>query len=134
MTSGIFRHWCLCCSVLSRVPVGATSELSGLDPDTTWRYIDEIRSVMTHTADYDYKDWERQMGGPGLVMEIDEAFLAKPKYNVGRKLSKDDVIVFGMTEREGGPTRVADVQLLNYILEKERSWSDGETHPARAGP
>ena len=85
--------------VVLRVSVEAAITLSGLDPDTARRYIDVIRSVMTHTADVLFKDWEGKSGGTGHVVEIDEAFLVKRKNHVWRKLSKDNVIVLGMTEQ-----------------------------------
>ena len=113
--------------VVRRVAVESAIDLCGLDPETGRRYIEIVRTVMTHTADVLYQDWEGKLGGPGVVVEVDEAFMTESKYHVGRQLAKNDVIILGMTEREGGPTRVEDVRLLQYIFEKEQSRSDEET-------
>ena len=111
--------------VALRVSTQAATVLSGLDAETTRRYISIIRTVMAHTMTRTYRDWEGKLGGPHLVVEIDEAFLTKRKYHVGRQMPNESTIVFGITEREGGPTKIEDVQLYNYLIEKE-TWRSGE--------
>ena len=93
--------------------------VSGLQPETVRKYVDVVRSVMGNTTQKMYRSWEGQLGGPGKVVEIDEAFPVKNKYHVGRILAKQGVIVFGMTERTGGRTVVNDEGLYRYLVKKE---------------
>ena len=103
--------------VLFHVSMEAIQSFSGLQPDTTRKYVKIVREMMTHTARKMYKSWEGQLGGPGKVVEIDDAFLVKNKYHVGRVQAKQNVIVFGMTERES-PKKTVSEELYRYLKEK----------------
>ena len=52
------------------------------------------------------------------------------RLNNWRVLKKEHTIVLGMTEREGGPTRVDDIRLFNYPMDKEssRDGKEAELH------
>ena len=80
-----------------------------------------------------YQSWEGQLGGPGKVVEIDEAFLTTNKYHVGRIQAKQGIMVLGITERDGGPTRVDNVALYNYLLKKEEWRKNQEAARHRGG-
>ena len=54
------------------------------------------------------------------MVEVDEVFVVKRKYHVGKALANEKIIVFGITEREGGPVQVLNEELYNYIRKKER--------------
>ena len=69
---------------------------------------------------------EGMLGGDGKVVEIDEVFLSKRKYNKGRMPAEGQVIVFGMTELEEPLKQVQDPALLRYLIEKEGQWSAKE--------
>ena len=92
----------VCNCFVMNVPFEATVILSGLDSGTVQKYIDHI----TKSVDLIIKDencaMEGMLGGDGKVVEIDEVFVSKRKYNKGRMPAKGRVIVFGMTERDGG--------------------------------
>ena len=47
-----------------------------------------------------------------------------------RVVNLEHTFVFGITEREGGPTRVDDIRLFNYLMEKEssRDGKEAELH------
>ena len=96
------------------------SRLSGLGPTTTRMYVDYIRTVMIDHSQLMYQRWEGDLGGPGKVVEVDEVFVVKRKFHVGKRLAKEELVVFGLTERDGGPVQVTDQALYTYLVEKER--------------
>ena len=91
-------------SFVVNMTIDAITTMAGIDVMTTRRYLWVIRDAMTRVVKELYRQWEGQLGGPGKVIEIDEAFLAKRKYGVGRIPKKGNMLVFGITERDGGPT------------------------------
>ena len=119
-------------SVILHTLMQAIITSSGLQPETVRKYVDVVRSAMRHATQKMYRSWEGQLGGPGKVVEIDEAFPVKNKYHVGRILAKQGLIVFGITERDGGRTKVDDVGLFNYLVKKEADKTKKELakHPA----
>ena len=46
-------------------------------------------------------------------------FVVKRKYNVGKRLAKEELVVFGITERDGGPVQILDDELYDYLVKKE---------------
>ena len=73
--------------------------------------VDEAKSM--------YEQWEGDLGGPGKVIEIDVVFVLKRKYNVGKRLVKEELVIFGITEREGGAVQILDDELYSYLVTKE---------------
>ena len=71
------------------------------------------------------------MGGPGKVVEIDEAIHTKNKYHVGRLQPNQGVIVFGITERDGGKKTV-DKELYDYLVAKN-DWRNSKGRPSNSG-
>ena len=108
------------CFIL-RLTLEATTVLSGLNEKTVRKYLDVIRVVVNSTIERRYEEMELSLGGPGKIIEIDEMIATKRKYGKGRIPAKQCVLIFGMTELEGGPVQVTDPELFNYILEKDRS-------------
>ena len=118
-------------NVLLRAPMSAIQYCSGLQPETARKYVDVVRKTMTHTAQKLYSSWEGQLGGPGKVVEIDEAFLVKNKFHVGRLQAKQGVIVFGITERDGGKKTVNE-ELYQYLRAKQ-AWRESKERPSNHG-
>ena len=118
-------------SVLLRSPMNAIQAFSGLQPETMRKYVGVVRKMMTDTTQHLYRSWEGQLGGPGKVVEIDEAILVKNKYHVGRLQAKQWVIVFGITERDGGKKTV-DKELYDYLVAKN-AWRTSKERPGNGG-
>ena len=95
------------------------TKLSGLTPQTTRAYVNNIRAIMVDESKRMYRDWVGDLGGPGKVIEIDEVFVVKRKYNVGKRLAKEELVVFGITERDGGPVQILDDEFYAYLVDKE---------------
>ena len=109
--------------ILQSFVMGASMQLmtnlSGLGPLTTRTYVNIIRTIMVDEAERMYEQWEGDLGGPGKVIEIDEVFVVKRKYNVGKRLVKEELVIFGITELEGGAVQILDDELYDYLVQKE---------------
>ena len=114
-------------SVLLRVPMNFIQRFSGLQPETARRYVGVVRKMMADTTRNLYRSWEGQLGGPGKVVEVDEAILTTNKNHVGRLQAKQGVLVFGITERDGGYKTVNE-ELYNYLVAKE-AWRKTKERP-----
>ena len=103
------------------------NQLSGLTPQTTREYVNNIRTIMVDESKRMYRDWVGDLGGPGKVIEIDEMFVVKRKYNVGKRLAKEELVVFGITERDGCPVQILNDELYAYLVDKEDDRRKGPT-------
>ena len=74
---------------------------------------------MVDEAERMYEQWEGDLGGPGKVIKIDEVFVVKRKYNVGKPLVNEELVIFGITEREAGVVQILDDELYSYLVQKE---------------
>jgi len=83
----IIRMWC--CKVQGR----AISELLGVNKNTVSRIIKEMGELIVTN----YNRSVEKIGGPGVVVEIDESKFGKVKYHRGHRV--EGVWVFGMVER-----------------------------------
>ena len=118
-------------SVLLRTPMNFIQRFSGLQPETARKYVGVVRDMMADTTRNLYRSWEGQLGGPGKVVEIDEAILTTNKNHVGRLQAKQGVIVFGITERDGGYKTVSE-ELYAYLVAKE-AWRKSKERPGNNG-
>ena len=57
--------------------------LSGLDSETTRKCLNVVRESVSSFMREEYKSIEGKLGGVGKIIELDEMFAAKRKYNVG---------------------------------------------------
>ena len=95
------------------------TQLSGLTPQTTRAYVINISTIMVDESKRMYRDWVGDLGGPGKVIEINKVFVVKRKYDVGKRLAKEELVVFGITERDGGPVQILDHEFYAYLVVKE---------------
>ena len=58
-------------------------------------------------------------GGPGKIVEVDEAFISKRKYGHGRRQPKEGIWVVGITEVNDPTQRVEDQELLWAMKKRE---------------
>ena len=91
------------CFIL-RLTLEATIILSGLNEKTVRKCLDVVRVVVNSSMEIRYKEMEGSLGGPGKIIEIDEMIATKRKYGRGRIPAKQCVLIFGMTELDGGPS------------------------------
>ena len=91
-----------------------------MNEKTTRKYLNIIRDIVDKTMQDEYKQMEGKLGGEGKIIEIDEMIATKRKFNRGRVPPKQHVLIFGMTQRDGGPVRVEDGELYNYLWQKDR--------------
>ena len=83
----IIRYW------LSKVPLACISELTGLSYSCIKRYINKVRKFI----DTNYLPSLGQIGGPNIIVEVDESKFGKRKYHRGHHV--EGVWVLGMVER-----------------------------------
>jgi transposase-like protein len=101
------------------VPSGALTTITGYSSATIAGYLRYLRELVA----FNVKDTQGQIGGPGVVVEIDEAKFGKRKYNRGHRV--EGAWVFGGVERTAErrvfamvvPDRTADT-LLTAIRER----------------
>ncbi len=83
----IIRYW------FSKVPNSSIAELLGIDPQCVTSYLKKA-SKMVETK---YYNSLQMIGGPGIVVEVDESKFGKRKYHRGHRV--DGCWVLGMVER-----------------------------------
>lgn len=81
---------------LQKVPAKTAASMLGWRADTAGRWLKHLRQIVTEmilTGDFS----DVVLGGPGIIVEIDESKFGKRKYNRGRRANGDWVM--GMVER-----------------------------------
>ena len=62
---------------------------------TVIKYFKIFRELCIKDLNFD----NLQIGGPGVIVEIDESLMAKVKHHKGKDLKRKQIWVFGMKER-----------------------------------
>lgn len=78
---------------LNKVPTRSMILMSGMSSKTVCAFTGHFRQLVADSLDEE----QCTIGGPGIVVEIDESKLGKRKYNTGHRV--DGVWVFGGIER-----------------------------------
>ena len=123
----------LCNCFILNVPFEASVRLSGLDPGTARTYFSHVSVLIDIFIQHQNRGMEKSLGGDGKVVEIDEVFITKRKCNRGKMPAKGQIIMFGLTERDGGPVKVEDQELHDYLVRKEAYRSEQEALKERGG-
>nr|XP_047123618.1 uncharacterized protein LOC124806602 [Hydra vulgaris] len=101
------------------VPVTAASEVVGVNEKTSIQWYQYFRDICSFkTMDVAAAN---QLGGPGLIVEIDESLFFKRKYNVGHNVEKHWIFgAFDVTSKKGYLRRVEDrtAQTLVPIIQQ----------------
>ena len=86
-------------------PVKMTTENTGLSKMTVIQWFSNHRNICSQYL----VNNPIQMGGPGIILEIDESlFRHKPKYHRGRQPQHDSGWVFGIVDTSSTPAVHAD--------------------------
>ncbi len=75
--------------------------LNHLDSKLNEHIIIKVHKLLRNVAAWAYKKENVQLGGQGMIVEIDETLMFKVKYNRGNALKRKQVWVFGLVEKEG---------------------------------
>nr|XP_047146837.1 uncharacterized protein LOC124819359 [Hydra vulgaris] len=101
------------------VPVTAASEVVGVNEKTSIQWYQYFRDICSFkTMDVAAVN---QLGGPGLIVEIDESLFFKRKYNVEHNVEKHWIFgAFDVTSKKGYLRRVEDrtAQTLVPIIQQ----------------
>jgi hypothetical protein len=58
------------------------------------------------------------LGGPGVEVEVDECYLTRRKYNVGRLTKTGTITILGLYERETGLGFHLQVRIVHYFVSR----------------
>ena len=104
---------------LLRVSTKAIIELSGAHEDTVHTYLKAVRSVLCSRFENEVRNPDFMFGGPGKIVEVDEAFISKRKYGHGRRQPKEGIWVVGITEVDDPTQRIEDQEFLRAMKKRE---------------
>ena len=106
------------CYIL-RMTTKAIVGLTGSRAETITDYLNAIRETVCHVLERRVRSQGFMFGGPDKAVEVDEAVVCKRKYNRGRKESKENIWVVGITEVPLPRQDVNDPELLGAIQRRE---------------
>ena len=104
---------------LLRISTKAIVELSGAHEETVHKYLKVVRSVLCSHFESEARNPDFMFGGPGKIVEVDEAFISKRKYGRGRRQPKEGIWVVGITEVDDPTQRIDDEELLRVMKKRE---------------
>ena len=113
------------CFVL-RLSVKAIAGLAGSKEETITKYLTVMKDSTCASFEEEVRNPNFMFGGDGKIVQIDEAFISRRKYNRGRRQAKEGLWVVGLTEVNTSAHEIDDPVLLEAIKErgaKRQAWS-----------
>ena len=104
----------------SRGPQTMNRKVTDLKEETVTKYMKAINEVCSQRI-VELKSQDFMIGGPGMIVEIDEVHLAERKYMRGTELVSEHFWVFGMIEVKGGWVEFKDEGLYKRLIKSEKA-------------
>ena len=87
----------------------------GVEENTVSNWFFDFRTVASRFINRIRQNGEGMIGGPGLIVEIDESHLYKAKYNAGRGPATD-IWVFGGVCVDGNGNKEIFIEQVIFFL------------------
>ena len=97
-----------------RYPVVMSAQMIGVDKNTVSNWYFDFRTVAQRFVNRIRKNGEGMIGGPALVVEIDESHLYKAKNNAGHGPAYD-IWVFGGVCIDGNGNKEIFIEQVIYL-------------------